>query len=83
MQSASRHTSAINTFPSEPYNDQQRSEITSITIPEGVTHIGNGAFSRCSSLTSITIPESVTHIGDEAFSGCFSQSTIPITIPEK
>ena len=31
-------------------------------IPEGVTSIGNYAFSRCSGLTSITIPEGVTSI---------------------
>lgn len=30
--------------------------LTSITIPEGVTSIGNSAFSWCSSLTSITWP---------------------------
>jgi len=44
--------------------------ITSITIPESVTSIGNGAFYGCSSLTSITIPESVTSIGNEAFGNC-------------
>ena len=49
-------------------------------IPEGVTSIGNYAFSGCSSLTSITLPESVTSIGDEAFYNCSSLTTI--TIPE-
>ena len=37
--------------------------LTSITIPEGVTSIGRYAFQLCSSLTSITIPKSVTSIG--------------------
>ena len=40
--------------------------LTSITIPEGVTSIGN-AFENCLSLTSITIPASVTSIGQYAF----------------
>jgi hypothetical protein len=40
--------------------------LTSITLPDTVTHIGNGAF-RESGLTNITIPDSVTHIGDGAF----------------
>ena len=38
-------------------------------IPNSVTSIGGGAFSRCSSLTSITIPNSVTSIGSGAFEG--------------
>ena len=41
--------------------------LTSITIPDSVTSIGDYAFSVCSSLTSITIPNSVTSIGYEAF----------------
>ena len=49
--------------------------LTSYTIPEGVTSIGNCAFSGCSSLTSITIPESVTSIGEGVFSGCNSLSS--------
>ncbi len=51
---------------------------TSLTIPDGVTSIGNSAFSHCSSLTSITIPDSVTSIGDGAFSGCSSLTSITI-----
>lgn len=40
------------------------------SIPETVTVIGNGAFSRCSHLTGITIPETVTTIGASAFLQC-------------
>ena len=50
-------------------------------IPEGVTSIGDFAFSAsCPSLTSVSIPESVTSIGDYAFSGCTGLTSI--TIPE-
>ncbi len=52
----------------------------SYAIPEGVTEIGDKAFSGCSSLTSVTIPEGVTDIGYSAFSGCSSLTSI--TIPE-
>lgn len=49
-------------------------------FPEGVTSIGNGAFSGCSSLTSVTIPTSVTSIGSSAFNSCTSLTSV--TIPE-
>ena len=49
-------------------------------IPEGVTSIGNYAFSRCSDLTSISIPEGVTSIGDCAFFNCSGLTSI--SIPE-
>ena len=39
-------------------------------IPEGVTSIGDYAFSGCSGLTSVTIPSNVTSIGHYAFVGC-------------
>ena len=49
-------------------------------IPDGVTRIGDQAFSGCVSLTSITIPEGVTSIGNSAFSGCWNLTSI--TIPD-
>ena len=53
--------------------------ITSITIPDSVTSIGNDAFGDCENLTDITIPDSVTSIGDYTFYGC--KSLTSITIP--
>ena len=40
--------------------------LTSVIIPDGVTSIGNAAFSGCN-LISVTIPDSVTSIGEFAF----------------
>ena len=54
------------------------SSLTSITIPNSVTHIGDDAFYGCSNLTSITIPNSVTSIGDYAFCACFRLTSITI-----
>ena len=59
------------------YSDEN-TEITELVIPEGVTSIGNVAFSGCTGLTSITIPNSVTSIGEGAFSGCTGLTSIEI-----
>ena len=47
-------------------------------IPEGVSMIGEFAFSGCTGLTSVVIPDSVTEIGREAFEGCTSLTSIVI-----
>jgi len=56
------------------------SSLTSVTLGDRVTSIGEDAFYRCTSLTSVTIPNSVTSIGDRAFSGCSSLTSV--TIPD-
>ena len=50
-----------------------------VTIPDGVTAIGEEAFSWCSRLTNIVIPESVTAIGDDAFEDCRSDLEIHVS----
>jgi hypothetical protein len=44
-----------------------------VTIPNGVTSIGDSAFYHCESLESITIPNSVTSIGYKSF-GYYTKS---------
>ena len=46
------------------------SELTSVSIPDGVANIGSEAFSYCSALAHVSIPSSVTNIGDSAFGSC-------------
>ena len=55
--------------------------IKSVVIKNGVTSIGDYAFSGCSNLESVTIPESVTSIGTAAFSECISLKSI--SLPSK
>ena len=51
---------------------------TTFTIPDGITSIGEGAFTNCSLLISIEIPDNVASIGEWAFSGCSSLTSIII-----
>lgn len=44
--------------------------VKTIVVSEGVTSIGEGAFSYCGDTTGITLPESLASIGRDAFSGC-------------
>ena len=53
--------------------------LTSVTIPNGVTSIGQCTFQDCLNLTHITIPDSVTKIERWAFVDC--SGLISITIP--
>ncbi|MBQ2438423.1 MAG: leucine-rich repeat domain-containing protein [Paludibacteraceae bacterium] len=54
------------------------SEITSVSLPDGLTSIGSWAFNNCSSLTSVTIPNSVMSIGTSAFEDCSSLTSVTI-----
>ncbi len=50
-----------------------------VTIPDGVTSIGTGAFSWCESLTRVVLPDGVTAIGEDAFEHC--RRLTGVTIP--
>src|SRR5437762_2403510 len=60
------------------YSAFAHSSLTSVTIPNSVTSIGNSAFATCRSLTNVTIPASVTSIGYEAFYGCTGLTNVTI-----
>jgi hypothetical protein len=59
-------------------------KITGITLPEGISSIGEYAFFRCTALTTVTIPEGVQTIGDYAFYFCgnLDSVTIPGSVTE-
>ena len=58
--------------------DNEGIEIKDYNIPDGVTSIGNYAFTNCTGLLSVTIPNSVATIGYDAFDGCSSLTSIAI-----
>lgn len=53
--------------------------LTSISIPNVVTIIGDNAFKECYSLYIIILPNSITSIGDSVFSGCNSLNFVYYT----
>jgi len=55
-----------------------RGNAANVTIPFGVTVIGDDAFRNNTSLTNIIIPASVTSIGSSAFYHCTSLTSITI-----
>ena len=54
--------------------------VDKVTIPDGVTSIGDYTFYGCTNFTHVTIPSSVTSIGHYAFYGC--TNLIHVTIPD-
>ncbi|MCD8373197.1 MAG: leucine-rich repeat domain-containing protein [Clostridia bacterium] len=47
--------------------------LKSINLPSGLTSIGAGAFSRCTSLESVTLPDTLTAINKNAFTYCTAE----------
>ena len=72
--------SKINGVPVETigHGAFERSAVTSVTIPDSVTAILDGAFANCYQLTNISIPNSVTSIGLSAFEHCTSLKSITL-----
>ena len=55
------------------------SGLTSVTIPDTVTSIGDGAFG-CSGLTTVSIGNGVTSIGERAFDCCFGLKSVSVPV---
>ena len=54
--------------------------IIRVSLPNGITSIGESAFSDCVNLESINLPEGITDIGNAAFAYCYSLNTL--TLPQ-
>lgn len=57
-----------------------RTNVTSVTLPESLTNIGESTFYACTSLRKVTIPKGVNRIDDAAFAYC--QALAAIDIPD-
>ena len=73
-----------NQYPVIKINDEVFSgntNLTTVTLPEGLVEIGVSAFKECKNLESVTLPESLTTLEGEVFRGC--QSLKIVKIPSK
>ena len=62
-----------NQYPVIKINDNVfagNTNLTAVTLSEGLVEIGGFAFKGCQNLESVTLPESLTTLGDYAFSSC-------------
>jgi hypothetical protein len=57
-----------------------RGNEVAVTVPQGVTAIGESVFAVCKKLVSISLPEGLSSIGEKAFEGCSSLESI--SLPE-
>lgn len=55
----------------------ERSDVTSVTLPEGLQYIGNKAFYG-TGITSLSLPNSITGLGDMALASCPALTSINI-----
>ena len=55
-----------------PYQFQNETHLTRVTIADGVPEIPTYAFYGCSALVEVEIPDTITYIGSYAFYGCTS-----------
>ena len=55
---------------------QAKQRMTNLVIGEGVTAIGNNAFSGCTNLATLQLPASLKTIGERAFYNCLDLTSI-------
>ncbi|MBQ8388066.1 MAG: leucine-rich repeat protein [Clostridia bacterium] len=52
--------------------------LISLTLPDSMKKIGNGAFATCEKLETVNLGKGLEHLGDAAFSGCYALKNIEL-----
>ena len=61
-----------------PWHEEHANDILALVVADGVTSVGDFAFSGCTKLASVTLPASVTRIGEKAFWSCHALTAITL-----
>ena len=69
--------SGIKTLKEHAFSDSMAREVS---LPEGLTEIGNKAFYQCTSLHRIHLPQTLTKLGDFAFHMC--EALTEVNLPD-
>jgi len=59
-------------------DEDARLSVLAVSVPEGVTEIGDGVFSNFRNLQGIILPDSIERIGSKAFQNCESLSSLTL-----
>ena len=68
---------AMEDYSHAPWYDWAE-DITAVSLPEGLTHLGGSALYKCSALTQIDLPDSLESIGSRALAACHSLKSLHI-----
>ena len=60
-----------------------RDDIETLTIPEGVKSITEGAFAFCDNITSVSLPKDIKSISEHSFHGCLALTDVYYNGTEK
>ena len=72
-------TGPLNAETFAELKEDARLSVLAVSVPEGVTEIGDGAFSNFRNLQRVVLPDSVERIGSKAFQNC--ESLKSLTLP--
>lgn len=56
----------------------QNTDITSISLPNSITSLGNNCFQHCKNLIYVKLPDNITSLGDYVFTSCSKLSSIKL-----
>ena len=66
------------TYNENGTNENRNTTLTTVKLPQGVTALGQQAFSYCDALTTIDLPDGLESIGNNAFAYCSALKSIDL-----